>query len=35
MWNGKLTKIYHYVATLGYPYTVGCFHGTATAAARA
>jgi hypothetical protein len=29
MWNGKLTRIYHYVATLEYPYTVGCFHGTA------
>jgi hypothetical protein len=27
MWNGKLTRIYHYVATLEYPYTVGCFHG--------
>jgi hypothetical protein len=31
MWNGKLTRIYHYVATLEYPYTVGCFHGTAIA----
>jgi hypothetical protein len=29
MWNGKLTRIYHYVATLEYPYTAGCFHGTA------
>jgi hypothetical protein len=29
MWNGKLTRIYHYVATLEYPYTVGCFHATA------
>jgi hypothetical protein len=28
MWNGKLTRIFHYVATLEYPYTVGCFHGT-------
>jgi hypothetical protein len=28
-WNGKRTRIYHYVATLEYPYTVGCFHGTA------
>lgn len=35
MWNGKLTKIYHYVATLEYPYTVGCFHGTPTSAGRA
>jgi hypothetical protein len=28
MWNGKETRIYHYDATLEYPYTVGCFHGT-------
>lgn len=28
MWNGKMTDIYHYDATLEYPYTVGCFHGT-------
>jgi hypothetical protein len=28
IWNGKLTRIFHYVATLEYPYTVGCFHGT-------
>ena len=28
MWNGKLIRLYHYVATLEYPYTVGCFHGT-------
>ncbi len=28
MWDGKPTRIYHYVATLEYPYTVGCFHGT-------
>lgn len=27
-WNGKFVRIYHYVATLEYPYTVGCFHGT-------
>ena len=27
-WNGKPTLIYHYVATLEYPYTVGCYHGT-------
>lgn len=30
MWDGKLTNIYHYDATLEYPYTVGCFHGTST-----
>jgi hypothetical protein len=28
LWNGKLTRIFHYVATLEYPYTVGCYHGT-------
>ncbi len=28
MWNGKMTDIYHYDATLEYPYTIGCFHGT-------
>ena len=27
-WNGKRRRIYHYVATLEYPYAVGCFHGT-------
>jgi hypothetical protein len=27
-WNGKEQAIYHYDATLEYPYTVGCFHGT-------
>jgi hypothetical protein len=27
-WNGRPTRIYHYVATLEYPYTVGCFHGS-------
>ncbi len=31
MWNGKLTTIYHYDATLEYPYTVGCYHGTPVA----
>ncbi len=35
MWNGKLTNIYHYDATLEYPYTIGCFHGTPIQAARA
>ena len=28
LWNGKEQVIYHYDATLEYPYTVGCFHGT-------
>jgi len=30
MWNGQLTNIYHYDATLEYPYTLGCFHGTSS-----
>jgi hypothetical protein len=34
MWNGKLADIYHYDATLEYPYTLGCFHGTPIAAAK-
>ena len=28
MWDGKLTTMYHYDATLEYPYSVGCFHGS-------
>ncbi len=28
LWNGKVQDVYHYDATLEYPYTVGCFHGT-------
>jgi hypothetical protein len=28
LWNGKPTRIYHYVATAEYPYTLGCFRGT-------
>jgi hypothetical protein len=28
LWNGVEQVIYHYDATLEYPYTVGCFHGT-------
>jgi YHYH protein len=27
-WNGKQTRIYHYVATAEYPYTLGCFRGS-------
>ncbi len=27
MWNGKPTKIYHYVMTDEYPYSIGCFRG--------
>jgi len=28
LWNGTVQDIYHYDATMEYPYTVGCFHGT-------
>lgn len=28
LWDGQMTVMYHYDATLEYPYTVGCFHGT-------
>jgi hypothetical protein len=34
LWNGKKTAIYHYDATLEYPYTVGCFHGTPISSAH-
>ena len=34
-WNGRRRRIYHYVATLEYPYTVGCFHGTPIASGGA
>ena len=26
MWNGTEQDVYHYDATLEYPYTIGCFH---------
>jgi hypothetical protein len=29
MWHGALTSIYHYVSTYDFPYTIGCYHGTA------
>lgn len=29
-WDGKKVKKYHYVVTAEYPYTLGCFRGTAT-----
>ena len=29
--DGSITTTYHYSATLEYPYTVGCFHGTQAA----
>ena len=28
LWNGSEQDVYHYDATLEYPYTVGCYHGT-------
>jgi hypothetical protein len=28
LWNGEEQRIYHYDATLEYPYTIGCYHGT-------
>ncbi len=28
-WNGKKTKMYHYVMTQEYPYSLGCYKGTA------
>ena len=28
-WRGKWRRMYHYVATDDFPYTVGCFRGTA------
>jgi len=28
LWNGKEIHMYHYDATLEYPYTIGCYHGT-------
>jgi hypothetical protein len=34
LWNSKKTAIYHYVATIEYPYTVGCFHGTPAVTTR-
>ena len=29
-WNGKRVKMYHYHATLDFPYFVSCYRGTAT-----
>ncbi len=34
LWDGKVHRVYHYVATLEYPYTVGCFRGTPVAVSR-
>lgn len=27
-WNGRTQDVYHYDATLEYPYTIGCYHAT-------
>jgi len=35
LWNGTIQDVYHYDATLEYPYTVGCFHGTPIGATTA
>jgi YHYH protein len=31
-WDGQTVTMYHYHATREYPYTIGCFHGTAVKA---
>ncbi|MEW5988599.1 MAG: YHYH protein [Chloroflexota bacterium] len=31
LWDGRLVEMYHYVATLEYPYTLGCYKGTPSA----
>jgi hypothetical protein len=33
-WNGKTISIYHYDATLEYPYTIGCYHGSSAVSSR-
>lgn len=32
LWDGKEQVVYHYDATLEYPYTIGCYHGSPTPA---
>ena len=27
-WNGEKRRMYHYVITLDFPYTVACYRGT-------
>ena len=34
VWDGGTRAMYHYDATLEYPYTVGCYHGVPTAPPR-
>lgn len=33
LWNGKVQDVYHYDATVEYPYVIGCYHGTPTSKA--
>jgi len=28
LWDGEVVEMYHYVVTMEYPYTLGCFRGT-------
>ena len=28
LWDNQIRDVYHYDATLEYPYTIGCYHGT-------
>ena len=35
IFDGKLRKMYHYVATAEYPYTLGCYKGTPVTIAQA
>jgi len=30
LWDNSVQRVYHYDATLEYPYTLGCYHGTPT-----
>jgi hypothetical protein len=34
LWNGQLVKMYHYVMTNEFPYSVGCFRGSQVAVVR-
>lgn len=34
LFEGRPQRIYHYNATLEFPYTLGCFHGTAVSSGR-
>ncbi len=31
LWNGTVQSVYHYDATIEYPYTIGCSHGSTKA----